>query len=367
MRWLALLTAWPLVLGSVVRRVEPNGAVRPMVTLEVNTCEDQRSSSTCRYEKDDGEKRIAVYTYVTGAYEEVRDFKVPCVPPGVDAFFLIDDETRRAAKPSNLEHWRRQGWWVLTMLPQIEATPEVPLARLAAKSLKFAPPSWLLNGTWDWLVEFDGDISVDLGGLRALVDEHSDKPLLLLKWYWRQCAPWDCFVQECDDMLTKRRDYVKTSYEKVVKWKEELTKYHNDPLKPFLPADYYELGIIFRQVSHPRALDVEIAFRQVLEQCRSIQRDQFLVPFYLWNASLDKEVVALSIEKLYSQLQYCVVATRQGRNLLTEQSPERPERHQAAAGADLDQSSQISSVVVDSLSPIEASASPSRGTDAATP
>eukprot|EP00913_Durusdinium_trenchii_P002012 g1859.t1 len=40
---------------------------------------------------------------------------------------------------------------------------------------------------------------------------------------------------------------------------------------------------------------------------------------------------------------------------------------QAAAGADLDQSSQISSVVVDSLSPIEASASPSRGTDAATP
>lgn len=251
MRWLALLTAWPLVLGSVVRRVEPNGAVRPMVTLEVNTCEDQRSSSTCRYEKDDGEKRIAVYTYVTGAYEEVRDFKVPCVPPGVDAFFLIDDETRRAAKPSNLEHWRRQGWWVLTMLPQIEATPEVPLARLAAKSLKFAPPSWLLNGTWDWLVEFDGDISVDLGGLRALVDEHSDKPLLLLKWYWRQCAPWDCFVQECDDMLTKRRDYVKTSYEKVVKWKEELTKYHNDPLKPFLPADYYELGIIFRQVSHP--------------------------------------------------------------------------------------------------------------------
>eukprot|EP00435_Cladocopium_sp_Y103_P050158 s1717_g15.t1 len=213
--------------------------------------------------------------------------------------------------------------WVMTMLPLIQGTAEVPLARLAAKSLKFAPPSWLLNGTWDWVVEFDGDISIDMAGLRPMLDEHQDKPLLLLKWYWRDCAPWDCFLLECEDMLTKRKEYVQTSYENVIKWRDELTKYHNDPLHPFEPADYYELGIMFRNVAHEKSPQISSAFKQVLEHCRTIQRDQFLLPFYLWNSSLDKEVEALSISKLNEQLKYCVVQTRRGRNLLAAPATSR--------------------------------------------
>ena len=34
----------------------------------------------------------------------------------------------------------------------------------------------------DWLVEFDGDISMDMSAIRTLVDKYRDKPLLLLKW-----------------------------------------------------------------------------------------------------------------------------------------------------------------------------------------
>ena len=56
----------------------------------------------------------------------------------------------------------------------------------------------------DWLVEFDGDISLNMAGLRPLVDTHSDKALVLLKWYWKECQPWDCFMWECDDMLQNR-------------------------------------------------------------------------------------------------------------------------------------------------------------------
>ena len=51
----------------------------------------------------------------------------PCVPKGVDAFFLIDEATRKAARPASLEIWRQQGWWVLTMLPLIQGTAEVPV------------------------------------------------------------------------------------------------------------------------------------------------------------------------------------------------------------------------------------------------
>lgn len=329
--------------------VRADGHSEPVVSLRVQTCD--KRPMTCQYQKDSEEKRIAVYTYVTGAYEDVRDFNVPCVPAGVDAFFLIDEATRKQATAESLEFWRRRGWWVLTMLPLIEGTAEVPLARLAAKSLKFSPPTWLLNGTWDWLVEFDGDISINMAGLRPLVDQYQDKPLLLLKWYWHDCAPWDCFIQECEDMLTKRKDYVKTSYDNVVKWRDELTKFHNDPQHPFVPANYYELGIIFRNVAHGKSSQVVSTFKQVLEQCRTIQRDQFLLPFYLWNASLDQDVEALSINKLYEQLDYCVVQTRRGRNLLTQPSTsaamEKTEGNVFDTAAD-------DFHVVEALSPIQA-------------
>ena len=47
------------------------------------------------------------------------------MPKGVDAFFLIDEATRKAAHSASLEVWRQQGWWVLTMLPLIQGTAEV--------------------------------------------------------------------------------------------------------------------------------------------------------------------------------------------------------------------------------------------------
>ncbi|CAE7250112.1 CYSEP [Symbiodinium pilosum] len=199
------------------------------------------------------------------------------------------------------------------MLPTMGGTSEVPTDRFAAKTLKFTPPSWLFNGTWDWLVEFDGDISLNMVGLRPLVDKYSAKSLVLLKWYWRDCQPWDCFMWECEDMLQNRKEYVETSYDRVVKWKERMQKLHDDPAHPFVPADYYELSVMFRNVAHERAGEVEDTFRQVLQQCRTIQRDQFLMPFFLWNSSLEQDVATIPIATLYSDLHYCRVDTRRAR------------------------------------------------------
>eukprot|EP00439_Symbiodinium_sp_Y106_P072412 s1728_g13.t1 len=99
--------------STIVRRAEvasggaiemqPPGKLAPeldngssLVLNKVDTC--QQRSDECQERSDSGDpaKRIAVYTYVTGAYEDIRDFNVPCVPSGVDAFFILDDVTRRA-------------------------------------------------------------------------------------------------------------------------------------------------------------------------------------------------------------------------------------------------------------------------------
>lgn len=85
-----LLLAEVTATSHILRRaqqvvVEPNGEAAPVTLHRVQSCDDRPAK--CHYRKDSEEKRIAVYTYVTGAYEEVRDFNVPCVPPGVDAFF----------------------------------------------------------------------------------------------------------------------------------------------------------------------------------------------------------------------------------------------------------------------------------------
>jgi len=307
-----------------------------LVLNRVDTC--QQRSDECQERSDSGApaKRIAVYTYVTGAYEDIRDFNVPCVPSGVDAFFILDDATRTSASSEKLDLWRKHGWWILTMLPTMEGTSEVPKARFAAKSLKFTPPSWLLNGTWDWLVEFDGDISMDMAKLRPLLDRYSDKSLVLLKWYWKECQPWDCFLWECEDMLQNRKEYVETSYERIVKWKEQMKKLHEDPKHPFVPAAYYELSVMFRNVAHARADEIKDAFRQVLEQCRTIQRDQFLMPFFLWNSSLEQDVAAIPIDMLYSDLKYCKVDTRNARNLLAHRDVHANSDINATGRQDLD-------------------------------
>eukprot|EP00435_Cladocopium_sp_Y103_P065158 s226_g27.t1 len=119
--FLKLLLTEVTATSHILRRaqqvvVEPNGQAamsanssEAAVTLHrVQSCDDRPAE--CHYRKDNEEKRIAVYTYVTGAYEEVRDFNVPCVPPGVDAFFLIDEATRKQAKAENLELYRKHGW-----------------------------------------------------------------------------------------------------------------------------------------------------------------------------------------------------------------------------------------------------------------
>lgn len=263
--------------------------------------------------------RIAVYTYNIGGYEAMRSDFVPCVPAGVDAFLFIDEVgMRRFGK--TVKRWQDLGWHIRNFT-QIPGTKHVSGPRLTSKSLKFTPPSWLLNGTWHWLVEHDGNIVLDLHRLRHFVQKVRKRSLVLLNWgYHTDCTGdgFKCFMTEVSSMLTERVQYVASSRMNVVKWKELLEKMHVGKLthggRKYLPPNYYETNVIFRNLKHSKAKKVRDAFEKTFLKCQEIQRDQFLLPFFLWQDELSHSTEAMPIQSLVEDLGYCMVGTRVGRN-----------------------------------------------------
>eukprot|EP00438_Fugacium_kawagutii_P002750 Skav229386 [mRNA] locus=scaffold4358:54301:55095:- [translate_table: standard] len=263
--------------------------------------------------------RIAVYTYNIGGYEAMRSDFVPCVPPDVDAFLFIDD-VGMSRFGTTVKNWEKAGWQV-KRVTQIPGTKYVSGPRLTSKSLKFTPPSWLLNGTWHWLVGHDGNVLMDLHRLHHFVLKQRRHPLVLLDWSYHSDCTGDgfkCFMTEVTSMLGERLQYVARSKVNVVKWKELLEKMHEGKLthggRKYLPPNYYEASVIFRNLKHSKAGKVTDVFEKTFLKCREIQRDQFLLPFFLWQDKLSRSTKAVPIDELVDDLGYCMVSTRVGRN-----------------------------------------------------
>ncbi|CAK9106990.1 unnamed protein product [Durusdinium trenchii] len=256
--------------------------------------------------------RIAVYTYNLGGYEEPRAFQVPCAPTEVDAFLFLDDVTLLKAPKAALAHWKHQGWHIKRVALQ-KGTRYVSAERLTSKFLKFTPPRWMQR--YDWLIGYDHDMTINLDKLPQFLQDHQDKPLLMLKWYWRDCNAdaFKCMLWEMDDMLTKRPEYVSSSRRNVQQWKELMTSMH-DGQRPFRPPHYYESCIIARNLKHKRAQAVKTAFEKTYKMSHDIQRDQFLLPYYLWHESLSQELVAMHLWEMQEGLDFCSVPTKRKRN-----------------------------------------------------
>lgn len=282
---------------------------------EEYTCDAHRTRSLGDYAR----KHIAVYTYNIGSYEGgMRDDNVPCVPSNVDAFLFLDDDTKERTDSNSLNLWKKLGWQVKSVTLQA-GSEFVTGARLTSKLLKFTPPSWLLNGEWEWLVEFDGNVVLDLHTLGPFLDKYSSKPLLLLDWsYHEDCGDdgFQCFSHELHNMLHARRKYIEDSKENVEAWERKLAKEHDgtDGTRKYTPPYYYETRIIVRNLQHHRSDEVTQAFGRTYEKCHEIQRDQFLVPYFLWHANLSFDTEALPMRYLADSVGMCMVETRVGRN-----------------------------------------------------
>jgi len=278
----------------------------------VHPC-SKRANRRCTRERRVGSTaRIAVYTYNLGGYEEPRDFQVPCVPPEVDAFLFLDSITKRKATKASLAHWKRQGWQ-LKMVNLKSASRYVSGERLTSKYLKFTPPNWMEN--YDWLIGYDHDMTIDLGKLPQFLEEWQEKPLLMLKWYWRDCDEdaFKCMMWEMNDMLTKRPEYVRSSRQNIKHWKEMMRALYSAQ-RPFRPPHYFESCILARNLKHPAAEKVKMAFEKTYNMSHDIQRDQFLLPYYLWFEGLSHELQAMQLWEMQEYLNMCSVPTKRKRN-----------------------------------------------------
>lgn len=195
-----------------------------------------------------------------------------------------------------------------------------PRCHLCLYMVLLFPSLRLLNGQWDWLVEFDGNVVLDLLRVGPFLDKYSLKPLLLLDWsYHESCGEdgFSCFSHELKSMLHNRRQYIEDSKENIVAWQEKLTKEHQGSVpgtRKYTPPFYYETRIIFRNLRHARSADVSQAFGRTYEKCHEIQRDQFLLPYYLWHANLSFDTEAFPMTFLADSVGMCMVNTREGRN-----------------------------------------------------
>lgn len=62
---------------------------------------------------------------------------------------------------------------------------------------------------------------------------------------------FDCFMTEVSSMLTERLEYVESSKDNVMKWKDLLEKMHQGKLthqgRKYAPPNYYELNALGTQ------------------------------------------------------------------------------------------------------------------------
>ena len=71
------------------------------------------------------------------------------------------------------------------------------------------------------MVEFDGNVVLDLHTLGPFLDKYTSKPLLLLDWsYHEDCGDdgFQCFSRELSNMLHTRQKYIEDSRENVEAW-----------------------------------------------------------------------------------------------------------------------------------------------------
>jgi len=237
------------------------------------------------------------------------------VPPEIDAFFFVERAANNSSGLSRatiLDGWLRRGWNVVE-LAMHPATPYLTSTRFTSKVLKFLPPANLLKGR-EWVVSFDADIYIRLPQLPAFLSSSTRRsvaPLLMVDWrHWPgnlSLSAFECMEQEMWAMLDgPMQNFVTSSRAKCLEWREMMRQLHAERENSF-PVNYYDTSFIIRHLTHPRAAAVSKAFVQILRRLRTIERDQFVVPFYLWKANLSQELQLIDMSELQRELGHCQI------------------------------------------------------------
>jgi len=258
----------------------------------------------------------------------LRSQGIPLVPNGVDAFLFLDREhifsgesshkqkrrprpvLRGASVTEAVAAWQHAGWQIRP-IAMVERSPFVGAARLTTKTLKFAVGASFaeLLDDRDWVVAVDYNMYIDLSKLASFLGQYEGQaPLLLLDWrHWPgnySLSGTECLLREMRTMLFKWKGYIKGSRRNCESWMRKMQREHDAGL---LLPDYYDLTILFRNLRHPRSPDVTKVFERMVEHSREIERDQWLMPYYLWQQRLVSSVSLVTEKELKSRIGFCEI------------------------------------------------------------
>lgn len=298
--------------------------------------------------------RLAAYTYSTSATHSALPFPlVPRVPRGMDAFFFVplahqlqhgDSRGQCSfARVGNNAHcvkafrqarslriWDRRGWRIRN-IHHVNSTAFVTSARLTSKFYKWVLPDELKS--YDWVLSFDANYHVNLHGLEALVRQHRFHALVLMDWqhFFRErrvryrrphvmrafgvdVAPttgFDHFQTEASGMLDGSRwGYVGTSFDNCALWLEEMRRLVLTPAAKEhgqLFGTYYDTSTLLHHLSHPSWPSMRRALHDVYRASHLIERDQFLLPFFLWRHRVLGITASLPLAKFTEHLCRCAI------------------------------------------------------------
>lgn len=259
---------------------------------------------------------IAVFTFNIGGYDPAPDtVTIPRVPQGMKAYYVTDGnwDTLDTVTRAVVHTWAEAGWKPVLVEPE-SATDTISAGRLTSKRVKFSPPAELEKDA-DWLVVHDANMHIDLEALPSFLDSYSYSPLLMLDWrHWPNnysMSGFEAMKVEMGSMLTGfLSDHLTTELGRTIctEWLEMTTTLRSkvdtdDDLFPH----YYDSSIFFRNLRHRKAPDVKAALQQIFDQCRYIERDQFLVPLTMAEKNLTTDIVPVRQTDLSDRLGHCKI------------------------------------------------------------
>ena len=117
-------------------------------------------------------------------------------------------------------------------------------------------------------------------------------------------------------MLSWRPGYIGGSYSNTVAWRRGCGRSSRRTRPARLFADYYDLSIMLIHTSHllwKRGHAYKVVL-ETFEESHRIERDQFLLPYYLWRSpSVHDATAVVKQREIFKKLCRCAVFGRQRR------------------------------------------------------
>ena len=223
--------------------------------------------------------RLLFYTYNIDDY--IQWTKTPLIlPQGQDGFVFYNTDISEEIKDT-YEKW---GWTMKKISVEDHGT-SISNSRILSKCLKWNPEAFIDTSNYDTLVSFDFQMTFDVD---LVMDWLKSKEKGLLSPNYT--AHYTRFPRTCGvlgeinmELKKKIRNRTSSCTDAVLQWRKKLEEEN-------FPTRYCHVITNF-QIMNPHNQEFKAVRHQVYEGCKTISRDQFLLPYYLWKAGLKVQVV----------------------------------------------------------------------------